>query len=142
MCPWVIQGVQFSTSFKILPLNCYDAILGMEWIEQFSPMSVQWAEKWLSFVYNKQQGIVDSNVQLNLISGDQLNAITTIDLVFCVVHVYAIDSAEQFKPELPFPIQELIQQFAILFEEPSGEAPSQTKRHTIPLLPSTQPFRL
>jgi hypothetical protein len=29
-CDWVTQGVQFQNSFKVLPLKCYDAILGMD----------------------------------------------------------------------------------------------------------------
>jgi hypothetical protein len=29
-CSWTAQGVMFTTNFKILPLQCYDAILGME----------------------------------------------------------------------------------------------------------------
>lgn len=30
LCDWLVQGVQFQTTFKILPLKCYDAILA--WI--------------------------------------------------------------------------------------------------------------
>ena len=48
-CNWQVQGHQFSTTFKILPLKCYDAIFGMDWLAQHSPMQVKWAEKWLSF---------------------------------------------------------------------------------------------
>lgn len=54
-CSWSAQGVLFTTSFKILPLQCYDAILGMEWLEHFSPMQIQWKEKWLSFPYQGNQ---------------------------------------------------------------------------------------
>lgn len=32
-CPWSAQGTMFTSTFKILPLQCYDAILGMEWLE-------------------------------------------------------------------------------------------------------------
>jgi len=50
-CKWMTQGVQFQTTFRILPLTCYDAILGMDWLEQHSPMNVQWAQKQLSFCH-------------------------------------------------------------------------------------------
>jgi hypothetical protein len=39
-CSWSVQGTLFTTTFKILPLDCYDAILAMEWLESFSPMQV------------------------------------------------------------------------------------------------------
>jgi len=50
-CAWLVQGVQFETTFRILPLQCYDSILGMDWLEQFNPMQIHWVEKWLSFTY-------------------------------------------------------------------------------------------
>ena len=49
---WCIQGVTFKTSFKILPLNCYDMILGMDWLVGNSPMEIHWAEKWFQFSNN------------------------------------------------------------------------------------------
>jgi hypothetical protein len=38
---------------KILPLNCYDVILGMDWLASNSPMHIDWQEKWLVF-YKEQ----------------------------------------------------------------------------------------
>jgi len=46
---WNIQGITFKNSFKIIPLGCYDVILGMDWLESISPMQIHWAEKWLQF---------------------------------------------------------------------------------------------
>jgi hypothetical protein len=44
-CPWLVQGELFLTTFKIIPLKCYDAILGTDWLELYSPMQVKWAQK-------------------------------------------------------------------------------------------------
>ena len=49
---WCIQGVTFKTSFKILPLNCYNMILGMDWLVGNSSMEIYWAEKWFQFSNN------------------------------------------------------------------------------------------
>jgi hypothetical protein len=49
---WSVQGVQFCSSFKILPLPFYDAILGMDWLGQLSPMCMDWKHKWISFNNN------------------------------------------------------------------------------------------
>lgn len=35
---WSVQGHQFSSDFKVFPLAHYDVIIGMDWLEQFSPM--------------------------------------------------------------------------------------------------------
>jgi hypothetical protein len=37
---WEIQGHTFQCSFKIIPLGCYDAILGMDWLSSHSPMNI------------------------------------------------------------------------------------------------------
>lgn len=44
-CVWTSQGCEFSTDMKILPLGTYNAILGMDWLESHSPMTVDWKGK-------------------------------------------------------------------------------------------------
>ena len=44
---WGLQGHTFQSSFKIISLGCYDIILGMDWLSQYSPMHVRWAKRWL-----------------------------------------------------------------------------------------------
>lgn len=142
-CAWLLQGHQFATTFKILPLKCYDAILGMDWLEQHSPMQVQWAEKWLSFSHHgkiiKLQGLSDFDGKCSLISEDQLHAMQKQDEVFCIVQLYA--TKEQKESErLPLEIQAIVSNYADLFAEPSGVPPSRSMNHVMPLLSGTQTF--
>lgn len=44
---WSVQQCSFTQDLKVLPLSSYDVILGMDWLEQFSPMEVDWKFKWL-----------------------------------------------------------------------------------------------
>lgn len=37
---WSVQEFSFTSDLKIIPLDHYDLILGMDWLEQFSPMKV------------------------------------------------------------------------------------------------------
>lgn len=50
-CLMVIQGHCFYVNQKIFPLQCYDIILGIDWLAQHSPMEVHWKLKWLSFIH-------------------------------------------------------------------------------------------
>jgi hypothetical protein len=79
---WLVQGTQFKTNFKILPIKCYDAILGMDWLETLSPMKVHWAKKWFSFTYQGKkvriEGLLDGGA-CHLLSGDQLLALQKHD---------------------------------------------------------------
>lgn len=49
---WSIQGYSFKQELKVLPLQSYDLILGMDWLESFSPMKVHWRHKWMVIAYN------------------------------------------------------------------------------------------
>jgi hypothetical protein len=37
---WSIQGYVFKSALKVLPLQNFDMVIGMEWLERFSPMKV------------------------------------------------------------------------------------------------------
>lgn len=35
---WSMQGLEFQQDLKVIPLSSYDMILGLDWLEQHSPM--------------------------------------------------------------------------------------------------------
>jgi len=51
---WFIGDLAFHSNLKILPLKAYDIIIGMDWLESFSPMTVHWQQKWLQIPYGDQ----------------------------------------------------------------------------------------
>lgn len=59
---WFVGDYSFTTDLKILPLQHFDMILGMEWLELHSPMKVHWKHKWMAVPYKGSttfiQGIV------------------------------------------------------------------------------------
>jgi hypothetical protein len=62
-CSAVIpQALWFQSDLKVLPLTAYDIIVGMDWLEAFSPMKVHWQRKWMEIPYKghcvKLQGLV------------------------------------------------------------------------------------
>lgn len=145
-CPWLVQGVHFTNSFKILPLKCYDAILGMDWLERFSPMKIHWVQKRLSFQYQGRkirfQGLKPSDTRCLAVTGDQLHALQKEGDIWCVVQLYAVQDSPIVAVVVPAEIQKLIDQNAQLFSEPIGVPSNRDITHAIPLLPSTTPFRL
>lgn len=48
---WDVQGHSFITIVGILPLKCYDMIVGEDWLEECSPMWVHWSNKIMRFTY-------------------------------------------------------------------------------------------
>jgi len=146
-CPWSVKGTMFTSPFKILPLDYYDAILGMEWLQMFSPMNIEWKEKWLSFQYQGTQitlhGIKDTSCAAPEITVNQLLGMEKSQSIWGMVQLFNIapDSVQQ-PAAIPFQIQQLVDSFQDLFAEPTGVPPIRALTHSIPLLPGAQPFRL
>jgi hypothetical protein len=51
---WFIQGYTFQCNLKTLHVHNFDMILGIEWLERFSPMKIHWAHKWLTIPYENK----------------------------------------------------------------------------------------
>jgi len=49
---WCSQGQTFTSSVGILPLKCFDMILGEYWLEDHSPMWVHWGKNLMRFTLN------------------------------------------------------------------------------------------
>lgn len=75
---WKYQDVAFTENMRVLELGAYDAVLGMDWLDKYSPMTCQWHEKWLEIPKDgklvKLQGIVPAaQVQLLEVDHKQLD---------------------------------------------------------------------
>jgi hypothetical protein len=43
----VVQDIGFQATMKVLPLPYNDVILGIDWLELYSPMTIDWLNKWM-----------------------------------------------------------------------------------------------
>jgi hypothetical protein len=127
---WSIQGHEFQADLKVFPLSFYDMILGLDWLEQFSPMRVHWKQKWMTIPYNNSSITLFGSLP-ELPEGSILQV--------CVVDVYVGESVEA---NIPSDIQDLIEEFAELFVVPKELPPSRHCDHSIPLVPGASPFRI
>lgn len=48
---WSLSGYSFWSNLKILPLSGYDMILGLDWLQCYSPMKVHWGQKSMLIPY-------------------------------------------------------------------------------------------
>lgn len=125
---WTVDNCQFQTDFRVLSLSSFDIILGMDWLECFSPMSVDWREKWISIPYGGKSV---------LLQGLYAELPTQILLQISPVTAQPGQSVEQHT--LPPVVQNLLDTFASLFEAPTSLPPSRAFNHSIPLIPGAQP---
>jgi hypothetical protein len=127
---WSVDSYSFTSTFKILPLHCYDLILGMDWLESCSPMHVHWEKKWLSFFQGSNQVILQGVLP-------RLPPVTVIQILCASPECFAVDVTA-----LPSVIQQIIQDYGHLFEVPTGLPPSRACDHSIPLIAGAKPFHI
>lgn len=144
--PWSIQGQQFTSTLKVLPLQSYDMILGMDWLEQYSPMDIDWQQKIIRFHMDDQLvtlcGVVPSMASDSVLSAIELHQLHLSGSIEGLVRLQALESEGSQSMPIPANIQQLLQEFAAVFDEPQGLPPTRDCDHTIPLIPGTQPVNV
>jgi hypothetical protein len=52
---WFIQGHKFTSTARVLPLKCYDLIVGEDWLEDSSPMWIDYKLKRMKCTYKGKE---------------------------------------------------------------------------------------
>jgi hypothetical protein len=113
-------------NLKVLPLHCYDIILGIDWLEQHSPMEVHWKLKWLSFEHlgSKVQlfGLKPNLTQCPVISALEILQLQAVDNLWCIMEVFQL-ADHAIVSSWPEDIHHIIEQYQDLFAKPVGPPP-------------------
>lgn len=140
---WWIQGYTFHFPIKVLPMGGYDMVLGMDWLEQHSPMQCDWETKSISFSHNGQwitlQGIQHAAVNMiTTVSPEQVMKWYQGNDIWALAVVEDVSSSVQLSATPP-DIQQLIQKYHLIFQTPAELPPHRVVDHSISLLPGAVP---
>ena len=124
---WSLQGCHFTSDMKVIPLSHYDIIVGMDWLETFSPMKVHWKQKWMSIPYQGTSVILQGLVP-------ELPEHSVVE-VCAVLFTYSAILDLNVPPELAA----LLHQYEDVFQPPSGLPPSRHCDNEIPLIEGASP---
>jgi hypothetical protein len=124
----MIGQYTFTSNLRTLPLAAFDMIIGMDWLESFSPMQVHWKRKWLKIPYEGNSMVLQ---------GELADTPTELLLQICEWEQPSTESAQD---TIPVEVQALLEQFSDLFQPPDSLPPSRACNHAIPLRPEAQPF--
>jgi hypothetical protein len=76
---WSCQGHSFISNVGILPLKCFDMILGEDWLEDCSPMWVYWSKKLMKFTHQGSRillkGLTQEVTACSLVATSKLKAL-------------------------------------------------------------------
>lgn len=136
---WWTQGHTFSIDMRVLSLGGYDAILGMDWLSQWSPMTCHWEEQWIQF---QDKGTTVTLQGLKTQRVAQLQELTLDEVVKChkgndiwTIAVLSVNTVPSVS-EIPQCIPKTIDSFVYIFQEPKGLPPYREFDHAISLLPN------
>lgn len=123
---WQFQGYQFSDDFRVLPLQSYDGIIGLDWLAKHSPMITHWAQQWVAFSHGNELVVLHGE-------GQPGPTHAMIELHVVKQHEDTTHTAG---------IQSLLDEFSSVFDTPSGLPPQRQYDHHIPLIPGARPVSM
>lgn len=144
-CGWKTQGHKFETGLRVLPLGCYDMVVGMDWLQQCGLMWVDWTEKILQFKHKESQiSLVGVQSQLHSLQHISLDQLCSLEASNAVAHIVAlkISPSGVTVSDIPEEIQQVLDQFQAVIEEPTKLPPHRAWDHSIPLLPGVKPVNI
>ena len=138
---WWSNGYTVQTNMKVLQMPAYDAILGYDWLKANSPMQCNWAEKTLQFQHKDQQvtlqGIRPVETTIPEVSITQVRKWVHGNDVWAMAVVEEVTAEHTIEQNTV--IQQLLQQYQDVFQEPQHLPPHRFYDHHIPLLPGSAP---
>lgn len=140
---WWCQGSSFVTDIKVLALGGYDMILGMEWLEQFSPMWIDWKRKKRRFNLQDKRvtltGVKDRVEHYKLVNAKQLSGLVKSGAVSRMVQLCVVEKDAAESDSVPPQVTEILTEFVARFQEPTSLPPHRDFDHNIPLIPGARP---
>lgn len=140
---WQIQKHEFQFDMRIMCIEGWDIILGVDFMYQYSPISFDFKQLRISLANDKEtimlQGGVDNPI-IKLMSGKSVKKCRTEEAI--TKAVCNLSSETSTTGTLPVEFTELLSQFSDIFEAPTSLPPERHLEHAIPLKSEVQPFKI
>ena len=120
-------------------------VLGMDWLEQHSPMWIHWKRKLLWFSYQGSRislkGITDTLSSCPKVKVSKLQGLLRKGGIAQLIHLCQVPPP--LSPDMiPVQVQQLVDSQAHLFQDPDSLPPPREFDHHIPLIPGVKPVNV
>lgn len=151
-----MQGTTFQSSPQVLALKCFDLILGEDWLEEVSPIWVDYRNKVMKVTYKEKRvtlkGVQDTQYNSSPIPPAKLKGLLKNGMISHCISFQPCHESNQENAEIcglqtteidcPNQIKELLVEYDHLFATPTSEPPHRSADHFIPLVPGAQPVKV
>jgi len=148
---WILQNIGFTLDMLLIPLGCYDVVLGIEWLVTLGDITWNFDRLLMQFYVQGKKLVLrgaagarlkparKKQLQKTIASGVHLSMLQLCDADNnFLLHSLTTHATNQATPES---IEELLLQFEDIFQEPT-RLPSKRKGHDhkIPLVAGANPI--
>ncbi|XP_077242438.1 uncharacterized protein LOC143882945 [Tasmannia lanceolata] len=146
ICPnfhWVMHGPEFTIEVRLLPLEGYDVVLGIQWLTTLSDILWNFSklrmEFWLAGCRHVIRGAKSG--ELHAIGRTKMEKTLKKQGQGALAMLCSITAETETNTDHPL-LTELLQEFVKIFDEPKGLPPERANDHKIPLLPVKDEFSI
>lgn len=158
---WRVQGYEYSSEIRTLPLECCDLVLGVQWLSTLGPILWDFLNPRMEFTLNGVKNVLRGNTKTGckVIKGSSFNKLMLQEPQIAMIRVVELPEEEPstLQPEALLShistsgtdmttdpaLQTLLDDFSVLFEEPTSLPPFRDGfDHRIPLEKGANPVNM
>ncbi|KAJ0565852.1 putative aspartic peptidase domain superfamily [Helianthus annuus] len=143
---WMMQGMWFEADVMVIPLDSYDMVLGIQWLSPLGDIVWNFNQLTMEFMVNGEKKVlkgISNNNKISLCSIEQMEHMLSHSNQLVESHMYGIQlvslegqngqSTNVSREVRDDRLEELLNQYPMVFEEPKGLPPSRECDHKIEL---------
>lgn len=142
---WEMGGTSFNSDFNTISIGGYDAILGVQWLKEVSPVGFDFSKQEISIhskgtkIRLKQMQTGNPDFQVVL---DKKYIKNQKEQAYFLVQLAAVEALPEHSDPLPSPVQTIINSYEDIFQTPKSLPPTRKEDHLIPIMEGSHPVNL
>ncbi len=140
---WMMHGELYQADLRVIRLDGSSIILGIDWLQKCGKFTFDYMNH--SVTFNKGGKLITvkgitGNAQLRAIGARQWYKAGVHGNCCAIAHLRSSECKQE--EHIPHKIQEILEQYASVFQEPKTLPPKRSHDHRIPLYPSATPVNI
>lgn len=139
---WLIQNSEFEFDMRVMGIDGWDMILGVDWMYQFSPISFDFKQLKISLSKDQEKIMLEGRVEnpvVKRMSGKAVKKCRMEELRTKAVCNACTDAT--INNTIPEEFSELLTEFGDIFDNPTTLPPEKPLDHAISRKQEAQPFK-
>ncbi|XP_058217468.1 uncharacterized protein LOC131328550 [Rhododendron vialii] len=132
---WSVQGMEFISEVRLLPLGGCDMVLGVQWLSTLGPVLWDFKNLQMQFSVSDKEIVLkgDTSTAVQVVNAKKMQHLLNKKSSGVLAQLCSLQTVPS--TEVPLDLLQLLQDFHDVFREPNGLPPFRAHDHQIPLKP-------